>query len=64
MRKLIIDKIYYYKSFDGFDCAIMRWEHAMYKNGIHYQDLDFNTLPDEDLVGVFEYIIKQFYKGY
>ncbi len=45
----------------GFNSQVMRWQHV-YLRGIPIQDIEFSLLPDDELVEVFEIILRQYYK--
>ena len=45
----------------GFNRHVMRWQ-RVYLRGILLQDIEFTLLPDDELVEVFEIVLRQYYK--
>lgn len=45
----------------GFNPQVMRWQNVRLR-GILLQDIEFTLLPDDELVEVFEIILRQYFK--
>ncbi len=48
------------KQVQGFNPHVMRWQHVRLR-GIPIQDIEFTLLPDDELVEVFEIILRRYY---
>lgn len=61
MRELILKRIEEFrKQDDGFTKQLMRWRNFEIRNEhIHISKFDFNTCDDEELLSLFERIMRQ-----
>ncbi len=61
-RILILDRLAEIEEYvQGFNPRVMRWQRVRLR-GVPIQDLKFTLLPDDELVEVFEIILRQYYK--
>jgi len=64
MRKLILDRLSEIaEKEDGFSFKLMRWRYITINN-THISEVGFNNLTDDDLLKIFEAIIKQANKSF
>lgn len=61
MKDLIIARIKEMDSlYGGFNKQTMRWKNFEH-NGKHISEVDFHSLPEPELLGLFERIVRRFY---
>ena len=61
-RILILDRLAEIEEeVQGFNPQVMRWQRVRLR-GVPIQGLKFTLLPDDELVEVFEIILRQYYK--
>lgn len=60
MRELILERILEItKEHRGFSRDTMRWKNFMYKDTVHISRLEVEALDDEELLKLFERLIRQ-----
>ena len=60
MRELILKRLQDLKLKDGFNKDLMRWKNV-FIYGIHVSEADLNSLCDEELLNVYDRIMRQYY---
>ena len=65
MREIILKRIEEIRTKEnGFTKSLMRWANfTIHNEAIHISKFDFNTVDDEELLSLFERIIRQYYKS-
>ena len=63
MKELILNRILEIQKRErGFPRDTTRWRYFMYKDEIHISRLEFEALDDEELLKIFERLIRQMSK--
>ena len=61
-RILILDRIEVLREYEqGFDPRTMKWD-DVFVDGVHLSEVDFTKLTDNQLLSMFEIILRQHHK--